>query len=79
MYASEDESLSIRRDFPNFIEEGTAFYAYGKDANLGVDFYRMQNTQQPGTYLFVGEEEKNNILNQFPQFVLEGVAFEVAV
>ncbi|WP_330203457.1 peptidylprolyl isomerase [Cyanobacterium sp. DS4] len=79
LYASEEESRSIRQNYTNFIEEGIAFYTYGADANLGQDIYRFQNTSQPGTYLFVGEEEKNSILANYPQFVLEGVAFEVAV
>jgi peptidyl-prolyl cis-trans isomerase A (cyclophilin A) len=79
LYASEQESVNIRQNFPNFREEGTAFYAYGADANRGVDFYRFQNTLIPGTYLFVGEGERQNILANFPQFREEGVAFEVAI
>jgi peptidyl-prolyl cis-trans isomerase A (cyclophilin A) len=61
------------------VKEGVAFYAYDANASEGVDIYRMQNTQQLGTYIFVGEEEKNNILANFPQFQLKGVAFKVIV
>lgn len=79
LFAGEQESVSIRQNFSNtFMEEGIAFYALSADANLGTDYYRLQNTQVPGTYIFVDEQEKNNILANFPQFQLEGVAFEVA-
>jgi len=77
LYAGEQESASIRSQFPNFIEEGIAFYAYGANSNLGDKVYRFQNTQQPGTYIFVGETERQSIRENFPQFAEEGVAFEV--
>ncbi len=78
LFASEGESVNIRKDFSDiFLEEGIAFYAFGAEDSKGVDYYRFHNTQQPGTYIFVGEEEKNSILANFPQFKLEGVAFEV--
>lgn len=79
LYADEAERVNIRNNFPNFIEEGTAFYAYGANSNQGEKIYRFQNTQQPGTYLFVGEAERQNIIANFPQFVQEGVAFEVVI
>ena len=69
--------MNIRRDYTNFIEEGTAFYAYGAGSGKGIEYYRMQNTQQAGTYIFVNEAEKNQIIDSFPQFSLEGIAFEV--
>ena len=78
LYAGEEESVNIRNQFPNFIEEGIAFYAYGANSNQGEKIYRFQNTQQLGTYIFVGEAERQNILANFPQFVEEGIAFEVA-
>ncbi len=80
LFATEGESASIRQNFGNiFREEGVAFYALGADANIGTDYYRLANTQVPGTYLFVAEAEKNSALAQFPGlFRNEGVAFEVA-
>jgi hypothetical protein len=79
LYAGEEESQNIRQNFPNFREEGIAFYVYPGDAGKGIDFYRFQNTLIPGTYIFVGEEERQNILANFPQFVEEGVAFEAFI
>lgn len=78
LYAGEEESITIRNEFPNFIEEGVAFYAYGANSNQGEKIYRFQNTQQLGTYIFVGEAERQSILANFPQFVEEGIAFEVS-
>ena len=81
LFASEEESVSIRANFPTFIEEGIAFYAYDSEAGIGEDYYRFQNSQIPGTYIFVDEQERNNIINNpnLSQFQLEGVAFEVVV
>lgn len=45
---------------------------------LNSPMYRFQNTQVPGTYLYVGESERQNILQNFPQFQEEGLAFSVA-
>ena len=28
LYAGEEESISIRANYPNFVEEGIAFYVY---------------------------------------------------
>lgn len=58
------------------MEEGIAFYAYAGNADVGTDFFRFQNTQQPGVYIYVAEEERNTILENFPQFTFEGVTFE---
>lgn len=80
LFATEGESASIRANFGNvFAEEGIAFYAYDANANVGIDYYRLANTQVPGTYLFVNQQEKDSALAQFGGlFVDEGVAFEVA-
>lgn len=79
LFATEGESQSIIANFSQTFElEGTAFYAYGADAGLGTDYYRLANLQVAGTYLFVDETEKNSALAQFPNlFRNEGVAFEV--
>ena len=37
----------------------------------------MQNSEIPGTYIFVDETEKAEIERNFPQFINEGIAFEV--
>ena len=61
------------------IEEGIAFYVYPGSADIGVDFYRFQNLDVPGTYIFVNGQERQNILANYPNFVEEGIAFEVEV
>ena len=46
---------------------------------LDDPFYRFQNTNQAGTYLFAGEIEAESIRNNFiPPFVEEGLAFNVS-
>lgn len=45
---------------------------------LNNPIYRFQNTEVPGTYLYVGEEERQSILNNYPKFEEEGFAFSVA-
>ena len=61
------------------MEEGIAFYAYDSNANIGEDVFRFQNSQRPGTYIFVLAEEAQNIRDNFPNFVEEGIAFEVTL
>ena len=77
MFAGPQEATNIRQNFPNFKEEGVAFYALDSSLNLGTQMYRFQNLSVPGTYLFVGAQERDNILTNFPNFRLEGEAFEV--
>ena len=79
LYAGEEESQNIRKNFPNFIEEGIAFYVNPGSADIGVDFYRFQSLVVPGTYIFVGPAERQNILDNYPNFVEEGIAFEVEI
>ncbi len=81
LYANEEESVSIRENFSDvFTEEGTAFYTFGADANMGQDVIRFRNKNVSGTYLFVLGEEANSVRSNFSDvFEEEGVAFEVAV
>jgi hypothetical protein len=46
---------------------------------LNTPIYRFQNTNEPGTYIYVGEQERQNILANFPQFDEEGFTFKVGV
>ncbi|MDJ0744649.1 MAG: peptidylprolyl isomerase [Xenococcaceae cyanobacterium MO_167.B27] len=46
---------------------------------LNTPIYRFQNSDIPGTYLFVAEAERANILENFTNFEEEGLAFRVAV
>ena len=78
IFATEAESVSIRRDFAEaFTDEGTAFYAYGGDFGIGEDVIRFRNKFN-GTYIFALGEEAQNITDNFSDtFAAEGVAFEV--
>ncbi len=79
MYATEAESINIRQNYRNFREEGVAFYAYQQSMGIGENIYRFQNTQVPGSYVFVGEGERQSILANYPNFVEEGIAFKVSI
>ena len=41
--------------------------------------YRFQNSNAPGTYLYVATQERASVINNFPNFVEEGIAFDVSV
>lgn len=80
LFVGEDERINVKENFSqDFAEEGLSFYVYGAGSGLGTIFYRFQNTDRPGTYIFVGAEEKEGIVRNFPNFVEEGIAFEVGV
>lgn len=80
IYATGNEVHNIRNNFPDFVEEGIAFNAAIEPDDELIPFYRFQNNQISGAYLFVGEEERNNI-NASPNFsnifTEEGIAFYV--
>jgi hypothetical protein len=76
LFTGEQETQSIRQNYPNFRLDGLAFYAL--DAGFGngsTNFSRFQNLDMPGTYLFTGPTESAAILNNYPNFDLEGLAF----
>ncbi|MGK7898600.1 MAG: hypothetical protein AB4372_34535 [Xenococcus sp. (in: cyanobacteria)] len=79
LYAGEAESQNIRQNFPNFIEEGIAFYVYGVGAGEATQFIRFQNSDVPGTYLYAAGAEADSIRANFPQFIEEGIAFEAII
>ena len=80
LFVGETERNNIKQNFKNtFSEEGLAFYVYGADEGRGTTLYRFQNTNQPGTYIFVAEAERANIINNYPSFIEEGAAFEVNI
>ncbi|AFZ53610.1 hypothetical protein [Cyanobacterium aponinum] len=80
LFASEEESKSIRDNHSNFIEEGIAFYAASAGSSTGSGIYRFQSLVNPGAYIFVGEQERQNIIQNYSDvFVEEGIVFEVVV
>ena len=81
LYVREEERQNIKQNFADsFTEEGIAFNAAIEPDDELIALYRFQNTQRPGTYLFVGEGERNNIIsnpNLSNTFNEEGIAFYV--
>ena len=77
LFAKEDESQTIRSDFPNFQEEGTAFHVATEPGDDLVRINRFQNKNVPGTFLFATEEESVSIRRDFTNFEEEGIAFYV--
>jgi hypothetical protein len=77
LFAGEEESISIRQNFPNFIEEGQAFKVAVEPGDDLIVMNRFQNSSVPGTYLYAGQEESISIRQNFPNFIEEGVAFYV--
>lgn len=79
LFAAEQEAISIRQNYKNFVEEGVAFYSYSAGIGNGTtDYNRFQNSNVPGTYLFAGPGETQSIINNYPAFILEGSAFAAA-
>ncbi len=77
LFAGEQESQSIRANFPNFVEEGQAFKVAVEPGDGLIRINRFQNSNVPGTYLYAGEQESQSIRTNFPNFIEEGVAFYV--
>ena len=61
----------------DFYLEGQAFYAYRANSGNGTNFYRFENTDRPGTYLFPGPSERENILVNFTSFEDQGMVWAV--
>ena len=77
---SERNSINNNPNFSNsFTEEGIAFYVYSAGAKLATPFFRFQNSDLPGTYLYATGAEADNIRTNFPNFVEEGIAFEAEI
>jgi subtilisin family serine protease len=63
----------------NILASTSSNASLSSSSSLDAAIYRFQNTEQPGTYLYVGEEERQNILASNPNFSEEGFAFNVGV
>ena len=62
-----------------FNEEGIAFYVYGVGTGIGKPFYRFQNSDISGTYLYATSAEADHIRASCPNFIDEGIAFEATI
>jgi hypothetical protein len=76
---SEAERDFVRNNLSQYVDEGIGFYAYGADANLGVDVFRFFNTVAGGHFFTISEVERNSVLNSLPQYLFEGVGFEAGL
>ncbi len=52
LFAGEQESANIRRNFRNFAEEGAAFRVFSQPGDDLTRINRFQNRNVPGTYLY---------------------------
>ena len=78
IFAGEEESRSIRANFPQFVEEGTAFNVADEAGEGLVPIFRFQSVNTPGTFLFVEEAERQSVNANFSaDFNEEGLAFFV--
>ncbi|BAQ63278.1 Calx-beta domain-containing protein [Geminocystis sp. NIES-3709] len=76
IYAGEEETESIRSNYPQFIDEGIAFYAYDVGSQMTDNIDRFQNSTG-GAYLYTAQPETQNVINNYSNsFNLEGMAFE---
>lgn len=71
------DQRGVRRILDGTVDIGS--YEYSENQLLDTPLYRLQNTEQAGTYLFVGYEERQQILLNYTNFTDEGFAFTVAV
>lgn len=77
LYVGEEEKQNVIANYPNFVEEGIAFYVSSQPHDDLITIYRFQNTDIAGTYLYVAEEERQSILKNYDNFSEEGIAFYV--
>jgi hypothetical protein len=76
LFSGTEEAVSIRQNYPNFVEEGIAFYAYSGGVGGGMtNFNRFQSNELSGTYLFAGPAESASIVAGNHPFAYEGPAF----
>jgi hypothetical protein len=73
---SSVERDSILQSYPQYVLEGTAWYAQKAAVGDGSPLYRFRTTN--GTHIYTAyESEKASILANYPGFVLEGPAYYV--
>ncbi len=74
---SSDFQSDSRINQSDFVLEGVAFYAHGANSGSGNDYYRFENNELPGTYLFTEAVERSSILTNFPVFEDQGTVWAV--
>jgi Ca2+-binding RTX toxin-like protein len=77
---NSDDDYRYGSDGRDKLEGGSSHdYLTGLKDKLTTPIIRFQNTDKPGTYLFVGEQEAASIRQNYKGFKEEGIAFQVAV
>lgn len=61
----------------DFSLDGLAFYANGASSGNGDDYYRFENSNRPGTFLFAESVERASIIANFPVFEDQGTVWAV--
>ena len=82
LYVGEVERNQIHSDSnlaSAFNDEGIAFYVYAAGAGFGTPFYRFQNPDIPGAYLYATGSEADIIRAHAHNFIDQGIAFEATI
>jgi trimeric autotransporter adhesin len=74
---SEAEKDLILQTLPQFIFEGSGFYAFQLPQNGAMPVYRFYNLSTGYHFYTISSEEKDYIIGTLPQFLFEGPAFYV--
>jgi uncharacterized protein (DUF1800 family) len=69
------ERQRILVTWPQFADEGAAFYAYQADAFDRMPVHRFYNTQTQTHFYTAEESEKDFVQRTYPAFAYEGVAY----
>jgi hypothetical protein len=73
---SDVEKASILKNYPQYVLEGTAWYAEKGTSSGKVPLYRFRTNN--GNHIYTAyDSEKASILANYPSFVLEGPAYYV--
>jgi hypothetical protein len=73
---SEVEKNSILQGYPQYVLEGTAWYAEPSAAGGGSPLYRFRTNNNSHIYTAY-ESERASIIANYPSFVFEGPAYYV--
>jgi uncharacterized protein DUF5648/sortilin (neurotensin receptor 3) len=73
--ASAIERDHVVATWPQFVYEGTDFFAAAAAASGTLPVYRFFNTQTGAHFYTVSAAERDHVLATWPQFVYEGVRF----
>jgi photosystem II stability/assembly factor-like uncharacterized protein len=73
--ASASERDHVLATWPQFVYEGTAFFAAAAVAPGTLSVYRFFNTQTGAHFYTVSVAERDHVLATWPQFLYEGVRF----